>query len=122
MPVRSVAQARASSSSYSFVQRTPVSALSDELSRDERPCGSLPAFAESDSGPITAAQLLSTLLPDGLRLLRIPIPASLWAHLTVCFPLQIARGRIRAYHVPRERLSGLGPAALPVAHRLRQMS
>src|SRR5947199_1573636 len=48
MPVLPVAQARASSSSYSFVQRTPVSALSGELSRDERPGGSLPACAGSD--------------------------------------------------------------------------
>ena len=34
----------------------------------------------------------------------------------------LASGRIRAYHVPHERPNGLGPAALPVAHRLRQMS
>src|SRR6266536_3405307 len=79
-------------------------------------------FRGECSCPITAAQLLSTLLPDGLRLLRIPIPAPLSAHLTVCFPLQIARGRIRAYHVPRECPSGLGLAALPVARHLRQMS
>src|SRR5207245_9684651 len=72
--------------------------------------------------PITAAQLLSTSLQDGLRFLRLPIPALLSARLTVCFPLQITRGRIRAYHVPRERQSRLGPAALPVARRLRQMT
>ncbi len=72
--------------------------------------------------PITVAQLLSTSLQDGLRLLRFPLPALLSAHLTVCFPLQLARGRIRAYHVSRECHSGLGPAALPVTRRLRQMS
>ena len=70
----------------------------------------------------SAAQPLSISLPDGLRLLRFPIPAPLSAHLTVCFPLQLPEEEIRAYHVSRERPSGLGPAALPVAHRLRQMS
>jgi len=78
------------------------------------------AFAESDVA-ITVAQLLSTSLQDGLRLLRFPYPHSFRLTLRL-LSSAIARGRIRAYHVPRECQCGLGPAALPVARRLRQMS
>src|SRR5262245_15233886 len=53
------------------------------LSREERPEGSLLAFARSD---VARAQLLSIPLQDGLRLLPPPVPAVPWARLTGCLP------------------------------------
>jgi hypothetical protein len=55
------------------------------LSCDERPDGSLPAFAWGDVAP-TEAQPLSTSLQGSLRFFHHPLPAPLSAHLTTCFP------------------------------------
>ncbi|EAN8675666.1 hypothetical protein DCT84_004673 [Salmonella enterica subsp. enterica serovar Glostrup] len=54
------------------------------LSRVERPCGSLPAFAWNDVAE--TAQFLSIPLQNGIRFLRTPVPASLTAFLTVSLP------------------------------------
>ena len=63
---------------------------------------------------------------SGIRLLHPPIPAALWAYLTVCFPIPertlFGWEKLRAYHVSCECQSGLGLASPPVARRLRQVS
>jgi hypothetical protein len=76
----------------------------NKLSRDGRPRGSQLAFAPGMS-PV------SDRLPAGIRFLRDLVPAFLSAHLTARFP---QRGGVRAYHVPRMYLDGLGPAFTPV--------
>ena len=120
MPVLAVAQARASSNATPLFNEF-LSLRSLQLSRDERPGGSLPAFAGSDvahnggSTPIHLITRWPSLTP--LSPTRTPF-GSPYGLLSAA----LASGRIRAYHVSRERPSGLGPAALPVAHRLRQMS
>ena len=52
-------------------------------SRDERPDGSLPAFAWGD---VAEAQPLSHPLQAGVRFFRPPVPAALSADLAACFP------------------------------------
>ena len=53
-------------------------------SRDEGPCGSLHAFARDDVG--SPPQPLSAPLQAGIRFLRLPLPASPSASLTVGLP------------------------------------
>jgi len=100
-----------------------------KLSRDERPGGSLPAFAWDDvaiwlrSRRSPKAQSLSSPLQRGLRFLRPPLPAGPSAHLAVRFPsfdkLRMQEGDLRAYHVPCKYPRGLGSASPPGVHRLR---
>src|SRR5262249_19095336 len=58
-------------------------------SRDERPDGSLPAFAWGD---VAEAQPLSRPLQAGVRFFRPPVPAALSADLAACFPWGSATG------------------------------
>src|SRR6266478_1038356 len=67
-------------------------------SREEGPCGSLPAFAWDDVGA-PPPQPLSAPLQAGIRFLRSPLPASPSASLAVGLPL---RATIRVYRVPPE--------------------
>ncbi len=83
------------------------------FSRDERPVGSLPAFAWSD---VVLAQPLSVLLPDDLRFLRHPIPTSLSAQLTLRFPFW-ERDGLTTFRA--STTIGLGLAFSPVAQHLR---
>ena len=55
-----------------------------QLSRDERPGGSLPAFAWGDVA-VWEAQPLSASLQGGVRFLHHPLPAVPSAHLTARF-------------------------------------
>ena len=75
-----------------------------ELSRDERPVGSLLAFARGDIA--FSAQPLSAPLQDGFRFLRLPLPATPWARLTARLP---SSGGLRAYHVPSRRQGWFRP-------------
>ena len=54
----------------------------------------------------------------------LPYPQPLRLLLRLAFPSALRRlpGELRAYHVPREYLCGLGLASPPVARHLRQVS
>lgn len=62
------------------------------------------------------AQFLSVPLQISFRFLHLRLPALLSTCLTARFPWL---GEVRAYHVPRSRLGGLGPVYTPVARHLR---
>src|SRR5712692_3438863 len=80
------------------------------LSCDERPCGSLPAFAWDDiasigSIPIPPITGWPSLSPHSCTHTSIGVPCGL-------LPLS---GEIWAYHVPSQCLSGMGPPFPPGA-------
>jgi hypothetical protein len=96
-----------------------------QLSRDERPDGSLPAFAW-DNVPFRRfsryrfqVQPLSNLLPAGFRFLRHPIPAAPSARLAAHFPRGRTTGLPRSARVPtwvRSLLyTGGAPSAIDAA-------
>src|SRR4029453_2804368 len=70
-------------------------------SRDERPDGSLLAFAWGD---VAEAQPLSNPLQAGVRFFRPPVPAALSAGLAACFPWG----------------EGYGLTKFPPPHRMRK--
>ena len=86
-----------------------------KLSREERPDGSLPAFAW---GPVARAQPLSVSLQDGLGFFHPPLPAIPSALLAVGFPLR-EDDRFITFRVRTHR-DGLGSASSPVVQGLRQ--
>lgn len=67
-------------------------------------------------------QPLSAPLQSGLRFFRPPLPATLSAHLTVCFPSAETEGELRVYHVSQcvLNLDDLGSTYTPAALRLRE--
>jgi len=73
-------------------------------SRDERPDGSLPAFAWGD---VAEAQPLSRPLQAGVRFVRPPVPAALSAGLAACFPSWERYGltKFRLHHWMRKARS-----------------
>jgi hypothetical protein len=77
-------------------------------SRDERPDGSLLAFARGDVG--FPAPSLSVPLQNSLCFFRLPLPAPLSVSLASYFP---RLGEIRVYHVPFTYPDGLGFAYSP---------
>ncbi len=77
-------------------------------SRDERPDGSLPAFAWGEVG--FPAPSLSVPLQNSLCFFRLPLPAPLSVSLASYFP---RLGEIRVYHVPFTYPDGLGFAYSP---------
>ena len=111
LPGCTVAQARASSNKLLPYQTNSCLCAIDELSRDERPCGSLPAFAGSD----VAINRLNSYPPHykmAFACSAIPYPHSFQLTLRLAFLLQPRE--VRAYHVPRLSLSGSGLASTPV--------
>ena len=84
-----------------------------KFSRDERPDGSLLAFAWSD---VAVAQLLFTSLQSGIRFFHHPIPTNPSAFLTVSFPLRENDG-LTTFRIRTQ--DGLGSACSPVAFHLR---
>ena len=94
-----------------------------QLSRDERPGGSLPAFAWGDvarmrgATPIRSTTERPSLSPPSLRQAQDrPLPAVPSARLAARFP---QRGGLRAYHVPLVYPHGLGLSSTPGVLHLR---
>jgi hypothetical protein len=101
-----------SSTSQFVLGRHLLSFLSgfSKLSRDERPDGSLPAFAWGD---VAHAQPLSASLQDRLRFFRPPLPAVPSPSLAVRIPREVGLNGLTQLTTAELRASPVG-ATLPV--------
>jgi hypothetical protein len=107
-----------SSTSQFVLGRHLLSFLSgfSKLSRDERPDGSLPAFAWGDVAP-HGAQPLSAPLQGGLRFFRPPLPAVPSPSLAVRIPREVGLNGLTQLTTAELRASPVG-ARLPVGQRM----
>ena len=98
-----------------------------QLSRDERPGGSLPAFAWGDVA-VWKAQPLSNPLQAGTCPGRpstgplLPPPSFTRSPIGSPHGSLSQKGELRAYHVPLVYPRGLGPSSTPVVLHLRQVT
>jgi hypothetical protein len=101
-----------SSTSQIVLDRHLLSFLSrfSQLSRDERPDGSLPAFAWGD---VACAPPLSVSLQDRLRFFRPPLPAAPSPSLAVRIPLEVGPNGLTQLIAVELRASPVG-ATFPV--------